>query len=112
MIAPLRNPCPPRAPEPEHLRLLLRPQETADSLGVSLRTLMAWVDAGEIPFVRIGVRNLRFSIRDLESWIAERSTRKPITPVANGPEQSARSPGNIQGGSGGAVSGAAKGGRE
>ena len=61
-------------------RLLLRPVEAAESLGVSLRTLMAWVAAGQIPVVRCGLRCLRFSTADLDSWIRERSTR-PVPPA-------------------------------
>ena len=43
-------------PNGEPFRLLLRPQETANALGISLRGLMNMVDADEIPVVRIGVR--------------------------------------------------------
>jgi excisionase family DNA binding protein len=69
--------------EPRPFRLLLRPQEAADALGISLRGLMNMVDHDEIPYVRIGVRNLRFSVDDLRAWIAERSTRQPA--VGNQP---------------------------
>ena len=55
-------------------RILLRPQEAANSLGVSLRALMTWVSANEIPHVRLGARNLRFSIDALRTWVASRST--------------------------------------
>ena len=61
---------------PQPLRLLLRPQEAADALGISLRTLMTMVERDEIPYVRIGVRNLRFSVDGLRTWIAARSTRQ------------------------------------
>ena len=55
-------------------RLLLRPQETANALGVSLRTVMDWVADGEIPVVRLGDRCLRFSVEALRQWVAARST--------------------------------------
>jgi excisionase family DNA binding protein len=74
----LRNPIPSSLPPSMPAgRLLLRPQEAANSLGVSLRSLMAWASVGEIPVVRIGDRCLRFSVADLEAWIRERSTRRP-----------------------------------
>ena len=44
-------------------RIALRPQEAANALGVSLRTIMAMEKAGEIPSVRIGKRNLRFPVQ-------------------------------------------------
>jgi excisionase family DNA binding protein len=61
-----------QAPVP---RLLLRPQEAADALGVSLRTLMSLADSGDIPSTRIGTRNLRFSVQALEAWIASKTSR-------------------------------------
>ena len=47
----------------------------ANSLGISLRGLMNLVDAGEIPYCRIGQRNLRFYVDDLRTWIQERSSQ-------------------------------------
>ena len=67
--------------DPQPFRLLLRPQEAADALGISLRGLMTMVDRDEIPCVRIGVRNLRFSVDDLRAWIIERSTRQPAASI-------------------------------
>ena len=56
------------------MKLVLRPQEAADALGVSLRTIMEWVKAGEIPTVRLGERNLRFPLDGLRDWVAQRTT--------------------------------------
>ena len=53
-------------------RLLLRPQEAAEALGVSLRTIMAWVKTDEVPFVRLGDRSLRFPLDILRAWVGER----------------------------------------
>ena len=55
-------------------RLLLRPQEAANALGVSLRTIMGMVATNEIPFVRLGERNLRFPLEALRDWVASRTT--------------------------------------
>jgi excisionase family DNA binding protein len=55
-------------------RLLLRPQEAANTLGVSLRTLMSFVASGDIPYTRIGERNLRFPVDALREWVARRTT--------------------------------------
>ena len=59
------------APGPQ---LLLRPQEAANALGISLRTVMAMVGKNEIPFVRLGERNLRFPLEGLRHWVASRTT--------------------------------------
>lgn len=61
-----------RAPVP---RLLLKPVEAADSLGISLRTLMALANDGGIPVTRIGTRNLRFSTAALTEWIDSKTSR-------------------------------------
>lgn len=75
-------------------RLLLRPNEAAASLGVSLRTLMEWVAADAVPHVRLGKQPgkatsargsrrrqagscLRFSPEALRAWIAFRSNTDP-----------------------------------
>jgi excisionase family DNA binding protein len=60
-----------RVPVP---RLSLRPLEAAESLGISLRTINGWVKDGTIPFVRLGERNLRFVVADLQEWLRTRST--------------------------------------
>jgi excisionase family DNA binding protein len=79
----MRNPIP-ASPPPSCPtgRLLLRPQEAANSLGVSLRSLMAWAAAGDVPVVRLGDRCLRFSVADLQVWIASRSTKRPADEAA------------------------------
>jgi excisionase family DNA binding protein len=75
---------------PPEFRLLLRPQECANSLGISLRGLMNLVDAGEIPYCRIGQRNLRFYVDDLRTWIQERSSQpvrhQDVVAAASEPE--------------------------
>jgi len=60
-------------PADNPVRLLLRPQEAANALGVSLRALMGWVSANEIPHVRLGARNLRFPVDALRTWVAGRT---------------------------------------
>jgi len=46
-------------------RLLLRPREAAQALGISERTL--W--GSGIPRIRVGKRGIRYSIDDLKRWI-------------------------------------------
>jgi excisionase family DNA binding protein len=81
--APYRHPP---APEPSAPRLLLRPQECADALGVSLRSVMTMVANGEIPHTRIGERCLRFPVEGLRAWVARRTTW-PTELVPSGHEQ-------------------------
>jgi excisionase family DNA binding protein len=80
---------PPAASAP---RLLLKPQEAANALGISLRTLMAMRAADEIPYVELGARNLRFPVDALRDWLARR-TAWPTEIVSDGAELTANSPG-------------------
>jgi len=74
MISPARNSTRDITPIPITNRICLRPPEAADSMGVSLRTVMAWVQAGEIPVVRLGDRCLRIPVDGLRAWLASRTT--------------------------------------
>jgi excisionase family DNA binding protein len=87
-------------------RLLLRPQEAANSLGISLRSLMAMVAANEVPFTRIGERCLRFSMDGLRDWVAKRTTW-PTELVPVGPENCGAGTGNHGGGDHGGANQAA-----
>jgi len=49
-------------------RLLLKPDEAARVLGISLRTL--W--GSDIPKVRVGKRGVRYHIQDIHDWIGKR----------------------------------------
>lgn len=50
--------------------MLLTAAQTAQALGVSVRTLRAWDSAGRIPApVRIG-RSTRWDAADLREWVA------------------------------------------
>jgi excisionase family DNA binding protein len=56
--------------QPNVPRLALRPEEAAECLGVSPRTLWELTKPrGPIPFKRIGKRSIRYSVRDLESYL-------------------------------------------
>jgi excisionase family DNA binding protein len=103
--APYRHPPAPEPTAPP--RLALRPQEAANSLGISLRSLMAMVASGEIPHTRIGERCLRFPVEGLRAWIAKK-TAWPTEMVPTGPEQSLESSRVPTGGSGRAADCAAR----
>ena len=62
--------------------LILTNRQAAIFLGVNVSTLWRWVEAGEIPFVRInGVR--RYDRRELERWLSSKKQYvKPIKGVA------------------------------
>ena len=51
-------------------RLLLRPSEAAESLGISERTLWSLTDDGTIPCVRLG-RSVRYDVEVLRAWVAK-----------------------------------------
>jgi excisionase family DNA binding protein len=57
-----------------HSALLIRPREAARLLAISERSLWAFTQSGEIPFIRIG-RSVRYCPADLAAWIAGR--KKP-----------------------------------
>jgi len=48
---------------------LLKAQEVADLLGISLKALRELVGARAIPFVRLSPRRLRFKASDVEAFI-------------------------------------------
>ena len=49
-------------------RLLIRPIEAFEIIGVSRSTGYALISAGEIPAVRIG-RSLRIPVQELRAWV-------------------------------------------
>ena len=56
---------------PGSLKLLLRPVEAANALGISPRTLWTLAERGEIPRIRIG-RAVAFSVESLRAFIARK----------------------------------------
>ncbi len=50
---------------------LLNLKEAARELNVSPHTLRQWVHRGEIPYIRAGVRLLRFRPQDLKRFVRE-----------------------------------------
>jgi prophage regulatory protein len=52
---------------------LLRPEQAAERIGVSRRTLFNLMKAGRfVEPVRLGTRTVRFASTDVDTWIAER----------------------------------------
>lgn len=43
-------------------------QEAASRLGISVKTLYAWVHLRKVPYVKVG-RLVRFDARDINTWI-------------------------------------------
>jgi excisionase family DNA binding protein len=55
-------------------RLLLRPGEVAEMLGVSRSTVYALITAGHLPVVRLGSRRVaRVPLYALHAWIEEQT---------------------------------------
>jgi excisionase family DNA binding protein len=52
-------------------RLLLRPKEAAEVLGVGRSKMYALLAAGEVPSVRVG-RSVRVPAEALQHWVASR----------------------------------------
>jgi len=54
--------------------MLLSPRQAAAALNVCERTLYGLTQRGELPAVHIG-RAVRYSVDDLKSWIAKKSSQ-------------------------------------
>ena len=58
------------------------PQEVADQLGMSKATILAAVNAGELPAIRPNQRVIRITATDAALWYASIGGRlKPTTPA-------------------------------
>ncbi|MDD2807210.1 MAG: helix-turn-helix domain-containing protein [Patescibacteria group bacterium] len=55
---------------------LLTMEEVARVLGVSLKTVYRWIDAGELPVSLIGERTYRIFERDLIKFVYSRQIKK------------------------------------
>lgn len=51
---------------------LLTAQELADALGISRRCVYNMVSKGDLPFVRLGNRVIRFDLRDVLNYLKGR----------------------------------------
>jgi excisionase family DNA binding protein len=56
-------------------RLLLRPREAADVLGISRSKCYELINSGDLPSVRVG-RSLRIPLAELRQWIAHELNRR------------------------------------
>lgn len=54
-------------------RLLLRPKEAADALGIGRSKCYALIASGELPSVRVGA-SVRVPLAMLKTWIANRAS--------------------------------------
>ena len=52
-------------------KLLLDIRELSALIGISVGTLYHWVSESRVPCVRLSQRCLRFSVADIEHWLAE-----------------------------------------
>ena len=52
-------------------RLLLRPAEAAEAIGVSRSRMYELLASGDVPSIRVG-RTVRIAVAALQAWIAER----------------------------------------
>ncbi len=59
-------------------KLLLRPREVAEAIGLGRSTVYALIRSGEIPSVRVGAshRAVRVPVDDLRAWIARSVTEQ------------------------------------
>jgi hypothetical protein len=74
--------------------LLLRERDAAAQLAVCPRTLRKWRQDGDIEYILIG-RSIRYSITDLDRFIAARKTRCACSKEPEAPFGGTTSPSNI-----------------
>jgi excisionase family DNA binding protein len=60
-------------------RLLLRPAEAAETLGISRSRLYQLLAAGHLPVIRVG-QSMRVPVQELERWVAAQ-----LAPVDSAP---------------------------
>jgi excisionase family DNA binding protein len=60
-------------------RLLLRPVEAAELLGLSRSSIYGLLAAGELPVVRLG-HQVRVPVAELHRWVEEHAGRIPAPP--------------------------------
>ena len=56
---------------PTDSRLLLRPDEAAEAIGVGRSKIYALIASGDLPSIRIG-GSVRVPVDELKDWIAQR----------------------------------------
>ena len=55
-------------------KILMRPRETAEALGIGLSKTYQLLATGELPSIRVG-RNIRIPVDALKAWIQERQEK-------------------------------------
>lgn len=58
------------------LKLLLRPAEAADAIGVSRSRIYELIASGDVPSIRIGRGSVRVPIEELRAWISQHVTAR------------------------------------
>ena len=61
-------------------RLLFRPAEVAEALGICRTRAYDLINSGAIPSVRLG-KSVRVPAQALRTWIAEQSDNRPVAIV-------------------------------
>ena len=61
-------------------RILFDMEETAEMLGISTRTLVAHINAGDIRYVLLGKRTRKFTQADIDAFIEARRQCPSIAP--------------------------------
>ena len=67
---------------PTDSRLLLRPTEAAEAIGVGRSKIYALIASGDLPSIRIG-GSVRVPVDELKDWIARRVVARMELPDAS-----------------------------
>jgi excisionase family DNA binding protein len=60
------------------LRPLLSPNDVAFLLGLSKSRIMQLISGGEIPFIKIGEKDIRFDQGELRAWLETKTEGKSV----------------------------------
>ena len=64
---------------------LLTARQVADLLGVHVKTVLAWIQRGELPAIRLPGGAIRVRETELDDWLEERATPgRGVSPATTG----------------------------
>lgn len=64
------------APYRHQLAPLMRADEVAQALNVSVRAIYRWAESGQLTSIRLSDRSVRFRVTDVEAFVAAGATRR------------------------------------
>lgn len=63
-------------PRRHQIAPLMRADEVAEALSVSVRAIYRWAESGQLESIRLSDRSVRFRVADVEAFVAAGATRR------------------------------------